>query len=259
MTAHLRAPFVLAILVLGGCGPLSSVTPLHQPRVALLDSGGQMRLQAGVGSTAVHDFSATASVVAAPVDGLLVAGGVDLDPAGDTTHFGGDVAVGFFLPDQPVFRLEGFAGLSAGQATGWGEYEQEIMDGTFAFRRADLQGPYLQPYAQVAVGFEVPYFEMAFGTKLFGHLTDLRVTREDGTVEHTGYERLSLAPFLTAAGVFEGFRIETMFGATVFAAGEPAPAGVGAEIGADLFALLRIGYEFDLTPAPERAGPPAAR
>ncbi|MEQ9076462.1 MAG: hypothetical protein RLP09_21580 [Sandaracinaceae bacterium] len=234
-----------ALALLSACAPVSKITPVHQPRAALLDHAGELRAQVGIGATIQHGPSVTASVVGAPAEGLLLAGGVDLDPgSGETSHYAADLAIGAFLPDQDALRLEGFVGLGAGTARGFGEYWDDDFT---VVARADLEGPYLRPYGQISIGFEVPYYEMSFGAQVWGTLIDLRVEDAVGAVRRTGYERMGVMPFVTTAFLIESFRIESTFGMSLYVAGEVAPQGLGVELNnADVVAQVRLGYEVDL-------------
>lgn len=234
----------LTALLSVGCAA-SQITPTHAPRAPMFDHAGQVRVSGGAGISAVHGPMLAADVAIAPVDGFAMMAGVDADPSGETTHVAGDLAVGAFLPRHRWMRLEGYVGLAAGYATGWGEF---FRPGATTLSTADLSGPYLRPYAQVVWGVELPYFEAGVGARLSASLMEVHgAPRDGGPSFRSGYERGVFSPFATVAFVYEAFRLELVPGAQFLFAGESGPQGLGPELNPiDFYVLTRVGVEAEL-------------
>lgn len=224
MCRHVRFLLILPLFFASACGQVRTThTPFHQPRAAMLQHQGELRVMAGGGIDWEHGQSMAAQATYAVTDGFAVSGALDIDPGGGgeqstSTHVGGDLAAGAFLAGDPHLRLATFVGLGGGWAEGFGTgmAGEDFLD----FEFTQVSGPYLQPFLESSVGFAVPYFEGGVGAVIRGSFADLQTTRMDGSRSQVGYERLLVSPFLALALPIDWFRFEVIGAFSFYAAGE---------------------------------------
>lgn len=261
----MRTPFRFALasaaLVLApGCS-VSSLVGAHQPLRPLLDHEGQLDVSVHGGLNSETTSSLGAQVAYAPTSGFEIAGALDADVADGeqypNRHFGGGVAVGWFL-DHETLRLEGFVGVNGGWGEGSSDDTAPVMTGGGSaaprptFR---LESSYVQPFVQGMIGFEVPYFEMAGGGRLWGHLAEVWGTPITGP-ENDGYERAFIEPMVTVRVPIDWFRIETTITFVVPIGGDyvPLPAA-GWEDGYQYALTFGFGMQLDTIEPPQEAVP----
>ena len=158
----------------------------------------------------------SAQVSYSPVERLEVAASVDADFYADeenrTQHIGGGFAIGGYAPTD-VLRLEGLFGINGGWARGDGRSTVSCTTSPCATPITfDLAAPYAMPFAQILVGFEVPYFELAGGARLFGVIMDVTANGTDGSSERTLYARAFMEPFVTIRVPLDIVRFEVTGG-----------------------------------------------
>lgn len=257
MKSH--APSRIAALALVSTASIGCISTrymaAHQAYAPLLDHRGQLDIAVRAGAMEHTETTIAVQAAYAPVDNFEVAANVDIDPASSqdntTQHFGGGIALGVFS-DTDVLRLEGLLGINGGNAIG---------DGTncppgarcVSLVRFQLSGPYMQPFVQGMVGFELPFFEFAGGLRVFGFLSDVSTIATDGTSARHGFERAYIEPIATIRVPISIIRLEITGGVPMMLAGDVGPVGIDATEGfSQAYITGGIGIQFDTMGAPER-------
>lgn len=234
-------------------------TATHQAYAPLLDHRGQLDIAVRAGAMEHTETTIAVQAAYAPIDNFEVAASVDIDPASsrgnDTHHYGGGIALGVFS-DTDILRVEGLVGIHGGSAIGDGtNCESSTSPGICPMTVVtyQLSGPYMQPFVQGMVGFELPYFEFAGGLRLFGFLSDVSTVGTDGTMVRNGYERIYLEPMATIRVPISIIRLEVMAGVPMTLTGDVGPIGVSAtEAISQAYITGGIGIQFDTMGAPQR-------
>lgn len=244
--------------MLSGCYT-SHITAPHQPYAPLLDHAGQLDISARAGSMTTNGSTLAAQVAYAPVDHLVIAASFDADFDHEDefyseTHVGGGVAIGTFTRTD-VLRLEAMIGMNGGHAEGSGfrcSADPDQPDEPCVDERFFLSGPYVQPFLQGTVGFEVPFFELAGGLRLETQVTEVDAVGELGTRETSTHVRSLITPFLTIRIPVEFIRFEIMAGMPFSMNGNIGPLEGTTESSAYFYLVGGIGFQFDtIEPAPE--------
>jgi hypothetical protein len=248
---------VLVCVLLGGAlsaGCLSSrlIAP-HQPYAPLLDHEGQLDIVVRAGPMEGPDTSAAAQVAFSPAEGFEIAASVDGDwsTAGNATqHIGGGLALGAYSRTD-VFRAEVLVGANGGTADGAGQgctlMPMGICGPSASF---GISANYVQPFVQGLLGFEVPYFELAGGMRLFGYLADVAFAGSDGSHGTTAYEKLYLEQILTIRVPIDIVRFEVLGGVPLSLLGDPGPIPGSTEVGFHPYVLAGLGFQFDTMGSP---------
>lgn len=247
-----RARAVTIALALTGCGS-AAITAPHQPYTAMLDHAGQLDISARGGVMATNLMTAAAQVAYAPIDNLEIAANVDVDGADEDTHtlhVGGGAAIGAFARND-VFRAELLVGGNGGASQG----STFCPDGarcTSTFRPSTLSGPYGQAFVQGAIGFEIPYFELAGGLRFFTHSV-LAHALGSGIDTTTWYTRGFVDPYLMIRVPIDWFRIELLAGWPIALGGDAGPTtGPSASFESTWYpyVTLGIGVQLDTMTSP---------
>lgn len=254
---HSLVPAAVVLLSVG-CAH-SYITAPHQPYAPLLDHAGQMDVSVRAGGITTNDMTLAVQAAYAPVDHFTIAAAFDgdLDRTGGTFHAGGGLAVGTFTRTD-VLRLEAFVGFNLGHAEGYGvqcEQEDDPIASCMT-ERFTLSGFYTQPFTQVAIGFELPFFELAGGARLEAQFTDVSGVGDLGTRTSSMHERVLLSPFLTVRVPIDVIRFEFMTGVPFTINGNEGPLPGTWEPAAYWYIVGGIGFQFDLLDSgPVEEGP----
>lgn len=249
---------LLVSLGLGGCTYSRYAAP-HQPYTPLLDHEGQMDVAASAGVMEQMRSTASARIAYSPVRYLSIMGGYDGDlyrtSDDNTEHHAGSLGIGTYVHAR-VLRLEAAAVVGAGYATGDG-YSSYLSGSPGGSAYYQMEGVYVQPTVQFALGFEIPYFEFAGGVRLGGSFGDVRYTNTSapasGTVPH---DTLLIDNFLTIRVPIDVFRFEVTGGWAGTFYGDNAP--VGAETPSRAYLTAGIGFQFDTMQVEPYADDPSA-
>jgi hypothetical protein len=243
----IRSAFCSALLlsVAQGCAYTGFAGP-HQPYTPLLDHAGQVDVSVRGGAGVESDAELAAQVAYAPIESLEIAANVDY--AGDfnqegAEHVGGGLAIGSFSRTD-VLRVESFLGVDAGYGTGV-SYDSSWPGSTSRLPSLRLTGPYVTPFAQVAIGLEVPYFEFAGGVRVGALIADVLGSGNSGDLTQQGtLLRASIDTFITLRVPFDIFRVELMLGAAY----QPPTTWTDRYVQGDElnpYARLGFGVQFD--------------
>lgn len=278
-----RVPFVslgvVGVLVsvgAGGCSVSRFAAP-HHGFTPLFDHEGQFDVAASAGEMEQIGVNLSGRVAYSPIRHLTILGGYDGDITRDasnpTAHHAGMLGLGTYVRHR-VLRLEVLA--VAGVGYGWGDaYEAGFSSPAEAY---SLEGVYVQAGGQVAVGFEIPYFELAGGVRFMAQDGDLTYASmgfgtsgsTTGTLNHTAFV---FDPFLTLRVPIDVVRFEVTVGQGVVIAD---PDVFLSETPSRLHITGGIAFQFDtvpvdldetsdeaedapdVAPAPAQSAPPAA-
>lgn len=232
-----------------GCAHYSTI---HQPYTPLLDHQGQADVAIRGGVTDDISVIAAAQGAYSPVNNLVVAANVDVDvdtgSTGPNVRGGGGVAVGTYVNDR-VLRAELLVGVNGGYGSGGAFHRCAISSaGSCTSDRYALTGPYVSPFAQGMVGFEIPHFEFAGGLRLQGGFADIESRLVSGdtppSMARQSLEQLLLEPFVTLRFPMEFARFEITGGLPVTLAGDVELAGqrLSSVRG---YVTFGVGFQFD--------------
>ncbi len=243
---------IVALLLLvasfAGASGCAYFIPVHAPHTPLLDHAGQVDVSARAGVAVNQGGSYSVNAAYAPIDHLEIVAEGDFDFDGDVRHYSGGFGVGTFVVDE-VFRFEAIGGVNGGYARGFvgGSITCDPEDlsctpmATIAYR---LTGPYVQPYLQALVGFEVPYFELAGGIRFTGFFAD--VTTHSDPTQNGAYDRIYIEPLITIRWPIDIVRIELTTGLPIAIGGDYGPPPIFSfEPTANYYVVLGIGFQFD--------------
>ncbi len=259
-----RCAALAALVVVGTVGcTYSRYTAPHQPYTPLLDHEGQLDVAASGGVMEQTRSTGSARIAYSPVRYLSILGGYDgdfyRDAEENTEHHAGSLGIGTYVHAR-ILRIEAAAVVGAGAATGDG-YTSTSSGGT----RYRLEGVYVQPTLQFAIGFEVPYFEFAGGVRFGGSFGDVRFTSTSSSTPSEGtapHDTLLWDHFVTIRVPIDVFRFEVTAGWAGTFYGSSYP--VGQETPSRAYLTAGIGFQFDTTDvepypddpdAPERLPP----
>jgi hypothetical protein len=243
-----QASLAFALTFTTGC---SYYTSGHQAYTPLLDHAGQVDIAARGGVTTMAEGVGNIQAAYAPIDNLEVAGSVEVASGPDNQlHAGGGVAVGTFARHD-VLRLEALAGVEGGYGTGRETVETHSFSGMPIPDRMDhswnLSGGYVSPLVQVAIGFEVPHFELAVGSRVRGTFAEVSAQWLSGLnapTEKGNLAYLSVDPFVTLRVPFDIFRVELLMGGNIPLAGDLSAYSEPLAV-ANLYTSLGFGVQFD--------------
>lgn len=261
MTSCFRtaAAFVAVSLpLLSGCFT-SYITAPHQPYAPLLDHAGQLDVSFRGGGITTNNMSVAVQAAYAPIDHLEVAvsldGDFDRTEENRTLHGGGGIAIGTFTRTDTL-RVEALAGVNGGYAEGYGTQCVQNAMGCMS-EDFDLTGLYVQPFVQAAVGFEIPYFELAGGARIEGHFVQVEALGEEGTRQSVTHERVLFSPFLTVRVPVDVVRFEFMTGLPIALTGADGPLEGTYEPDAYWYFVGGVAVQIDTAgPAPVEEAPP---
>ncbi|MFO0684155.1 MAG: hypothetical protein U0234_19035 [Sandaracinus sp.] len=242
-----RFAAVTALVVVSLCASCtySRYAAPHQPYTPLLDHEGQMDVAASAGTMEQMRSTVSARVAYSPVRYLSIMGGYDGDflrtTDDNTEHHAGSLGLGTYVHAR-ILRIEAalVVGVGAASGDGYSSYLSGTGGGSSYYQ---LDGIYVQPAAQFAIGFEVPYFEFAGGVRLGGSFGDVRWASSASTTGTVPHDTLLFDHFITVRIPIDVFRFEVTGGWAGMFYGDNAP--VGAETPSRAYVTAGIGFQFD--------------
>jgi hypothetical protein len=239
------------LLFASGCYSANVSAP-HQPYAPLLDHAGQLDVVARGGVMENNGTTLALQAAYAPVDHFSIAVSVDadVDRSDDerARHFGGGLAFGTFTRTE-ILRLEAMAGVGFGHAEGQA-LDCVVPDGSPCIDYT-LDGPYIQPFLQSLVGFEVPYFELAGGMRVFAQATTVAFVASDGSSgQGDGFERVFIEPILTLRVPVDVVRFEVLAGLPIALGGDSGPLPGSAEPLTYFYITFGLGLQLDTMEPP---------